>query len=267
MKQEEMSQFNQVGWNQSAYDAWVRKNGKPDDYALKLKQNPKQNVSHYLKYMGDINDKKIANLMGSKGNKAVSFALLGAEVTVVDISHSNKKYAMELANKAGVSLKYIVSDVLDIPNRKTLLDCDYVVLEVGVLHYFVDLLPLFTLVQEILKQGGKFILRDYHPIVSKLINVEENKLIANGNYFATGIVEVDVAYSTLLPEEKRIKLKKSKIRRWTLGEIVTLVAKSGLTINSLEEEAGITWAFPSKAPKEMENNIPGLYTLIASKGN
>lgn len=99
----------------------------------------------------------------------------------------------------------------------------------------------------------------------KLVHVEDGKLIADGNYFATDIVEADVAYRILLSEEESLKLKENYIRRWTMGEIVTSVVESGLTINSLEEEAGIQWAFPKDSPKGVENNIPGLFTLIASK--
>ena len=48
--------------------------------------------------------KKIANLLGSCGNKAISLAILGAEVTAVDISEHNKKYTMEVAQEAGVNI-------------------------------------------------------------------------------------------------------------------------------------------------------------------
>lgn len=50
-----------VGRNQFAYEAWVKKNGKPKDYASQLKQNPELVVSHYLKYMGNVRGKRVAN--------------------------------------------------------------------------------------------------------------------------------------------------------------------------------------------------------------
>jgi len=265
MNQKKISKINKDGWDQSVYQAWMNRHGSPDEYAQKLKSNPTEAVSYYLKYMGDVREKKIANLLGSKGNKAVSFALLGADVTVVDISKENKRYAMELAKEAEVNIQYIVSDLLAIPEEDKLADFDFVILELGVLHYFVDLIPLFKLVHQSLKSGGKFILRDYHPIASKLINVEENKMIANGNYFDTELVDVDVAYSVLLTEKERANLTKNKIRRWTLGEIVTSIVKADLTIEILEEESGIRWAFPYDSPKGIEMKIPGLFTIIANK--
>ncbi|TQR19986.1 class I SAM-dependent methyltransferase [Psychrobacillus vulpis] len=265
MEQKIVSHINQIGWNQSAYQAWTNRHGTPKEYAKKLIEKPLDSVSHYLKYMGDVTNKKVANLLGSKGNKAVSFALLGAEVLVVDISEDNKRYAMELAEEAKVNIKYIVSDILEVPEDELLNDFDFVLLELGVLHYFVDLLPLFKVISNSLKPGGRFILRDYHPVVSKLVNVEENQMIANGDYFNKEVIEEEVAYSFLLSEEDRASLKKVNIRRWTLGEIITSISKSGLTINSLEEEIGVRWAFPSNSPEGIENKIPGLYTLIATK--
>ncbi len=265
MNQETVSEINRIGWNQSVYQVWINKHGLPKDYALVLKANPSKKVAHYLKYLGDVKNKKVANLLGSNGNKAVSLALLGAHVTVVDISNENKKYAIELATSAEVNINYIVSDVLNIPETNKLKDFDFVILEVGVLHYFIELLPLFNLIKDSLKVGGKFILRDYHPILSKLVNVEDNNMIASGDYFQNDLIEVDVAYHNLLTESERLELKKNKIRRWTIGDIVTWISKSGLNINSLEEEEGIRWAFPSNSPEGVQNRIPGLYTLIASK--
>ena len=47
---------------------------------------------------------KIANICGSCGKKAVPLAILGAEVTVFDISEDNKRYALEVAAAAKVDL-------------------------------------------------------------------------------------------------------------------------------------------------------------------
>ena len=57
---------------------------------------------------------KIANICGSCGKKAIPLAILGAEVTVFDISEENKRYALETAQAANVSINYVVGDVMDI---------------------------------------------------------------------------------------------------------------------------------------------------------
>jgi hypothetical protein len=39
----------------------------------------------------------------------VALAFLGADVTVVNFSVENQKYALELANAAGVRIRYVLS--------------------------------------------------------------------------------------------------------------------------------------------------------------
>ncbi|BCB03711.1 class I SAM-dependent methyltransferase [Bacillus sp. KH172YL63] len=265
MNQREMSRVNGIGWNQGAYAAWVKRYGVPEEYAEILKGNPQRKVSHYTSYIGDVRGKKIAHLLGSKGNKAVCFALMGANVTVVDLSVENKVYAMALADHAGVTMDYIVCDLLEVPEKHPLNDFDVVLLELGVLHYFVDLKPVFTIVKDILKSGGMFVLRDYHPVASKLLKVEAGKMVAEGDYFDKGIVDLDVAFWNLLDERETEGYIQNKIRRWTLGEIVTSLVEAGLTIKRLDEESGVRWAFPHQAPPSIEHHIPGLYTITAVK--
>lgn len=265
MNQSELSKINKAGWNDGAYQAWVNRYGLPKDYAVTLTGDPKRKVSEYLTITGDVKGKKIANLLGSKGNKAVSFALLGAEVTVVDISSENRRYAMELAEAAGVNIHYIVSDLLEVPLKESFKNFDIVILELGVLHYFIDLAPVFEMVRNILIKGGTFILRDYHPLVSKLLEVDDNKMVAAGDYFNKGESEVDVAFRKLLTPDDKNHSKKNKIRRWTLGEIITSLARSDLHILQLVEEQGIRWAFPPYAPTGIEDKVPGLFTIISQK--
>ncbi|MCM3736084.1 class I SAM-dependent methyltransferase [Bacillus cytotoxicus] len=263
MNQQQLSTTNKAGWTKAAYEAWTNRHGTSHSYGKQIRENPVTEVAYYLPYIGEVRGKRIINLLGSKGSKAVALSLLGADVTVVDISESNAKYARELAAAAETHIEYIVSDVLHIP--KTIGSFDVVLLELGVLHYFIDLKPVFTIISQLLKHGGIFILRDYHPMYTKLLQIEDDKIIASGNYFQKDIIEVDVAYSILLSEAERIALPKNMIRRWTLGEIVTSIAKAGLHIEELTEECGTQqkWVFPPHAPKGMEDRIPGLYTLIA----
>ncbi len=61
---------------------------------------------------------KVANLFGSYGTKAVAMALLGANVTVFDLSSGNARYAQELAAAAGVPLRYVVTDVLKLQEQE-----------------------------------------------------------------------------------------------------------------------------------------------------
>ena len=263
LNQKQLSTRNEKSWNAAAYEAWTNRHGAPADYAKKLMADPMREVNHYLPYIQSPKGKRIINLLGSKGNKAVALALLGADVTVVDISASNAKYANELAEAAGVSIQYVVSDVLNVQLSESF---DIVLLELGVLHYFLDLKPLFQKIATLLKGNGMLILRDYHPVYTKLLGVDHPSFRANGNYFDEELIEDDVAYSILLTEAQKESLPKTTIRRWTLGEIITTLAEERFKIEKLAEEHGAhqRWVFPSTAPEGIEERVPGLYTLIAT---
>jgi 23S rRNA G2069 N7-methylase RlmK/C1962 C5-methylase RlmI len=61
---------------------------------------------------------RLINLMGSHGVKAVAAALMGASATCVDISPSNAQYGQHLAAAAGVDVRFVVSDVLQLPESE-----------------------------------------------------------------------------------------------------------------------------------------------------
>lgn len=262
MSQNEHSKLNEEAWNQMAYEAWVFRFGYPFEAAEKIKKDPEARLSTLYKYFDKVKDKKIINLLGSHGNKAIALALLGAKVTVVDIASENARYALEVAKEAGVNIKYIVSDVLDIPEEELSPEYDVVFTELGILHYFTDLAPFIKVIAKLLKKDGKLILQDFHPISTKLITSKGKKHKVTGDYFDDTLEEVDVAYLKfipgidVMPEDQKINIKKAYHRKWTLGEVVTAVASEGLFIQVLEEEENT---------KPDDKGIPKLFTIIAKK--
>lgn len=254
--QSEHSRVNEQAWNQSAYDAWVSRYGTPEEAADYIKKDPAARLAPLNEHIGDLRGKKVVNLLGSHGSKAVAMALLGAQATVVDISRENAAYANDLAAAAGVTIHYVVSDVLELPSDELTGDYDLVLMELGILHYFIDLKPLAEIIARLLGPGGRLVLHDFHPISTKLITSKGKKHKVTGNYFDTALEFAEVAFSKHLPEEKQRELTKVRHRKWTLGEIVTAVASSGLYISRLDEE-------PNTKVHDM--GIPKTFTLVAEK--
>ncbi|WP_084170479.1 class I SAM-dependent methyltransferase [Clostridium algidicarnis] len=252
---------NEEAWNKETYDAWVERLGSPKDAAKKIKENPTHSISTLYHKFGDLKGKKVMNLMGSNGNKAVALALLHANVTVVDFSKGNKRYALELAKEAGVNIEYILSDVLKLPEDKITSDYDIVFAEMGILHYFTDLKPFLNLVHRLLSPGGIFIIRDFHPISTKLISSKGStakirKHKVTGDYFDTSLEEKSVSYSKYLNDTD--EPEKVLLRKWTIGEIVSSVAKEGFIIKSLDEE-------PNLSSETFDKGIPKTFILVAEK--
>lgn len=245
-------------WNQAAYDAWITRFGTPETYAKKLTENPEKILQGLIEHMDHVQGKTLLNLMGSNGNKAVSFALLGAEVTVVDFSVENEKYATALSESANVSIQYIVDDVLNTCEH-SLPPQDWVIAEMGILHYFQDLGPFFKVIQSALKVGGRAIIRDFHPISTKLIEsrgttakVRKHKI--TGDYFSEALVAQEVSYGKYLNGLSE-GIMTVLLRKWTLGEVVTAAAQSGLVVLALFE-------YPNQSSEVFDAGIPKTFTLI-----
>lgn len=252
---------NEELWNKETYEAWVNRFGSPVEEAEKIKKDCTKPLSVLYSKLGNVKGKKIMNLMGSNGTKAVALALLGAEVSVVDFSQGNRQYALELAEAAGVKINYILSDVLKIPESELTGDYDIVFAEMGILHYFTDLLPFMSIIFKLLKPQGLFIIRDFHPVSTKLITsrgstAKVRKHKVTGDYFDTSLEEKEISYSKYLTEHQ--EPLRVLLRKWNLGEIVTAVAEAGLTIKSLEEE-------PNLSSEVFDKGIPKTFTLCARK--
>ncbi|MBC2580359.1 bifunctional 2-polyprenyl-6-hydroxyphenol methylase/3-demethylubiquinol 3-O-methyltransferase UbiG [Clostridium sp. DJ247] len=260
--QEEHTRVNELAWNQMAYEAWVYRFGSPSEASQKIMSDPTSKLGLLSQYLTDVKNKKIANLLGSHGTKAVSLALMGADVTVIDFSYENSRYALDLARECGVEINYIVSDVLKIPAENITGDYDIVFCELGILHYFIDLNPFFNIASRLLRKGGIFIVEDFHPISTKLITSKGKKHKVTGDYFSKDIEETEVAYMKFVPgfenltDEEKSSFQKAYLRKWTMGEIITSIANNSLYIKTLEETEG---------PKPEDKGIPKLFTIVSEK--
>ncbi|WP_150271677.1 class I SAM-dependent methyltransferase [Paenibacillus tepidiphilus] len=255
-------------WNEDTYAAWVARFGTPAEAAAKLAQHPAGRLFPLNDYFGDVQGRRVMNLMGSSGMKAVALALLGAKVTVADFSEANARYAEELAREAGVELTYVVSDVLQLPDTVERGTYELVFAEMGIVHYFTDLERFMRIAAELLAPGGTFVLRDFHPVTTKLISskgstAKVRKHKVSGDYFDTALEEKQVSYSKYLPSDSAgagDSARHSVVywRRWTLGEIVTAAARAGLIIRELVEE-------PNLSSEVYDKGIPKTFTLAAVK--
>ena len=103
--------------------------------------DPEKMLRKYAQYFDCYKGVRIANICGSCGKKAIPLALLGADVTVFDISEDNKRYAMETAQAANVPLNYEICDILEIDLEKYAGYFDIVFMEGGILQRNPALFP------------------------------------------------------------------------------------------------------------------------------
>ncbi len=199
---------------------------------------------------------KIANLCGSNGRKAVPLAIMGAKVTIFDISEENMKYAFELAKSADTSIDYVVGDIygIDIQKYKDYFDILY--LEGGILHYFTYINQFTEILYQISKKNAKLILSDFHPY-RKIIPIGqggESSLHTGGNYFDCDIHDGEVAYASQFDKDEQNDFPTCQLRYYTLSEIINAVICAGFVVKEFDE-------YPSLS----DSKIPGEFTIYAEK--
>lgn len=251
---EKLIDDNKLAWEYKVLEWRNNHFGTPEELANKIKNYPEGYLRYHQEIFNNVQNKKIASVCGSDGQRGVALALLGAEVTVFDISKMQKKYALELAKHAGVTINYEVGDFNSIDPSKYTGYFDYIYCEGGILHYFHDLNLFFAQVSRILKTDGKMILCDYHPFQKILAKEypERNVAKTGGDYFNNEILEGHVPYEKYFCCEERSKFPKCWLRFYTLSEIINSIIKAGLSIEEMQEH-----------PKKDVPAWPGEFTLIA----
>lgn len=244
MTQDDHVEINRQAWNAQRYAAWVEAMGEPAAEAAKLRVDPDRPLRRVRGHLGDVAGKRVCNIQGSHGRLAVAMSLLGAEVTVVDFAEESRRYALELAAAAGVTIDYRAADVME-ADGLGLGAFDVVLMELGILHYHHDLAAFFAVMANLLKPGGRLVLQEYHPVQRKLFSDYAGQL---DGYFSDALVSAPVPD----PTGQGRDLGTCIYRFWTLGEVLTALTGAGLSLQAFQE-----------APEPADPRVPGLFTAAA----
>lgn len=243
---------NKKAWEYDAYGFWVRTAGTPSERAQKDREDPAGMLRRYADYFDGYEGVRIANICGSCGKKAVPLALLGAQVTVFDISEDNKRYALETAEAAGVDIGYEVCDILKIDMAKYRGCFDVVFMEGGVLHYFHDIDEFMKIMYALLKPGGKMICSDFHPFTKIMdsLKLEQPTM----GYFSTEVFEGEMAHARFYGEDIRRQMPRCMYRKYTISEILNSILCTGFCLKRFDEH-----------PAWENKDLPGEFTAVAQK--
>lgn len=245
------SNQNKEAWEFNAYDFWYSQCTPQERAEIDL-ANPIGQLKKYTAYFDTYKGVKIANICGSCGKKAIPLAILGADVTVFDISEENKKYAIEVAQYAGVKIDYQVCDILEVDMETYADTFDIVFMEGGVLHYFHDIKQFMEVMYRLLKDGGKMICSDFHPFTKIIdsLGLQQKTM----SYFSEDIFEGEMAHARFYPEEVRKQMPLCSYRKYNISEIINAVIHNGFVIKQFDEH-----------PSWENENLPGEFTLVALK--
>ena len=246
------SRQNKKAWEYNAYDFWTMTSGTPAERAKKDTENPEKMLRRYAGYFDRYQGVKVANICGSCGKKAIPLALLGAEVTVFDISGENRRYAMETAEAAHTHIDFEVCDILEIDLERYGGVFDVVFMEGGILHYFHDIDEFMQIMYSLLKPGGKMICSDFHPFTKIMDSLHFETPVMS--YFSTDVYEGEMAHARFFEEEIRSRMPRCSYRKYTISEIINAIIRTGFCLEQFDEH-----------PSWENDKLPGEFTAVAVK--
>lgn len=150
--------------------------GEDIGYRLKNEEFPfieKDLANELVNY--DFKNKTIAQFCCNNGRELFSFMKFGASAGKgFDIAENMISFANNTAKELGVNCTFIATDILKI-DKQFYNSFDYIFVTIGALKWFKDLSMFFRKVSLCLKQGGRLIINEMHPVTNMLgVNGEEN---------------------------------------------------------------------------------------------
>ena len=225
-------------------------------------------------YLGDVTGKRLVHLQCHVGSDTLSWARLGADCVGVDYSEKAIAAACDLNRRAGLNATFVESDVHEAASAVAG-QFDVVYTSAGVLCWLPSVDRWAKVVARLLKPGGVFYIREAHPAVWSLDDerADEHLVIARP-YFETPQPK---RWDSVPPWEESPELDQTTQYIWShgLGEIVTSLIDSGLTIEVLEEHRRLLWQSLPFMTQDSEgwwrlpdgtDRLPLMYSILARKG-
>ena len=139
-----------------------------------------------LQLLGDLRGRKVLEIGCGGGQSAIALARQGAIVTGIDISDAQLKFARQLAQNEGVSVRFIQSDaqqlasITDTPHatdNPRLASAQWqMILSINTFQYLADIEAVLRSCHQLLSNRGRLVISLDHPMRSCFIDEEENEL-------------------------------------------------------------------------------------------
>jgi SAM-dependent methyltransferase len=195
-----------------------------------------------LSQIGDVAGQSVLHLQCHFGMDTIRFVWLGAEATGVDFSPVAIQTARELAAEVGVDARFIESNIYDLPDALEG-QFDLVFTSYGTICWLPDIRAWAQVVARYVKPGGRFIIIDAHPAAYPLDPDAPDGLSIRYSYFQGSeplVFEYDGTYA-----DTNTKMTNRRTYDWNhpLGEIITALIESGMTIEHVGEYDYCAWKY------------------------
>lgn len=251
---------NRRAWNEIA-QARQRKMYPPEFYA-----NGGYNFEdRELATLGEVRGLEVLHMPCASGEDTLSFAVLGARPTGVDISDEAIVIAKDKAAHAGLDVPFVCADVFALPSDLQAGTFDLVYASAGVLCWLPDIKRWASIVAAALKPGGRAILCEHHPFFDAL-DISDGRVDVGHDYFGRGTPTRDEGLGLLARGVETTEHYYTF--NWPLGDVVTAVIESGMRLEGLKEFPYEDSEYHAHLSEEFRNSLrrlPVEFHLVARK--
>lgn len=275
-------EINRLSWNEGTR----AHNSHKGDQATFFRNGGNTLFADEMQLLGDLNGKTLVHLQCNSGQDSLSIANhLGASVTGVDISDEAIQFAKQLSTGSGIPAEFVRADVYDwFEQNDTRYDLAFS--SYGAIVWLSDLKAWGRGIANCLKQGGRFVLIDFHPALMMF----EGDWQLKYDYMGGSYVEFDsgvgdyVAMNGITPEidmlEEGIKdfvnPEPGVEYQWGIADIVMGLVSAGLILTNLHEYnySNMFKPFPDMCdlgnrrfgmPKDKPQHFPMMYSIVVEK--
>ena len=247
------SEINKANWDERA-PAHAASPGYAIDRFLADPEFLSDVVRFDLPLLGDIRGLRGVHLQCHIGTDTISLARLGASMTGVDFSGPAVRQARALAAQTGADATFVESDVYEAADAVGSGQFDLVFTGIGALCWLPSIERWARVVASLLRPGGRLFIREGHPMLWSLGDSRpDGLLVVEYPYFERDEPMIFDEAGTYVSTD--VVFKHTLTHEWNhgLGEIITALLGSGLTITGLTEHDSVPW-----------EALPGQMTLLSS---
>jgi len=249
--------------NRLAWDDRAPAHAASPDYAFDRFVEDTEYVSNVVRFdlprLGDVRGVRGVHLQCHIGTDTVSLARLGANMTGVDFSAPALAEARQLADRLGLDVTFVESDVYSAPDVLGVGSYDLVYTGVGALCWLPDIRRWAEVVAALLRPNGRLFLREGHPMLWATSDPRpDGLLVLEHPYFEQTEPTVWDEPGTYV--ETEATFAHNRMHEWNhgLGEIVTALLDNELELTMLVEHDTVPW---DALPGMMTNPQPNEWQL------
>jgi len=244
---EDYLEVNKKHWNVWARRDWPHKkelleqirNGGPFIEEVEPKLAP---------YLRNIQGKKVFVPQFGDGLVMLACAKRGAIVTGVDLSSEQIRLAEESSAYCGVHVNLLEADIQKLPEEVPIDYFDIAVTECGIFGWIRNLDAWMNNVYKVLKNGGKLIVSDFHPL-SVIAEGKEGRVTFKRSYFNQG--------SKIVRPEKDVPHAIEFL--WKFSDVINAAIHAGFRIDYVEEY------YVEQTRRKKVPFLPTDFLLVATK--